>query len=239
MRVTTEIILDWDGNIIEHEWFDYDGPVALACGPSQQQKDLATAQINAYNTETADANAQMAQAQQVQTELQSQWLPIFQAGPYQNFFQQNPAEWNGIMSNITTTEGQATSNALKATQGNINAEGGGNEFTPQGANQALIANINTQGAQATAGAQQNATQAGYTEGASMFQQAGAALAGVPSVASPVTGFETASTGAGSSAEGTQNQIAQESMAPFQSLTSLAGAGLGAASTLGAAQIANS
>jgi len=236
MKVITKAVLDIETMVwTSEESYPYTGPVALACGPSQQQKDLATAQINAYNTETADANQQMTQAANIQAEESAQWLPIFNAGPYVNFFQQNPAEWNAIMSNITTTEGQATQNALKATEGNINAEGGGNEFTPQGANQAAIQAINVTGAQATAGAQQNAQMQGYQEGATMFQQAGAALAGIPAEAAPVQGFMTASTGAGSSAETTENQIAQESMAPFQALTSMAGAIGGAATS---AEIAN-
>lgn len=32
MRITTRLVLDWDGNVLEHEWSEYDGPVALAKG---------------------------------------------------------------------------------------------------------------------------------------------------------------------------------------------------------------
>lgn len=222
MRIYTKVVLDWEGHVLESESYEYDGPVALACGPSQQQKDLATAQINMYNTESDIAKQQYAQTQKIQDEVQAQWLPIFNKGPYQNFFAENPAEWNDIMSQITTSEGQATKNALQATMANLNAAGGGNEFIPQGATEAIKAAINTSGAQATAGAQTQAKLQGYTMGANLFQQAGAALAGVPSFASTEGSLLGAANQGGEAAEKTQYDIAQESMAPFSVLGSALG-----------------
>lgn len=223
MKIITKAILDLETMVwTSEDSCQYEGAVAFVCGVSQQQKDLATAQINMYNTESGIAKDQYDQTQKIQSEVQAQWLPIFNRGPYQDFFAQNPAEWNDIMSQITTGEGQATANALKATQGNLNALGGGDEFTPQGASEAIKAAINTSGAQATAGAQTNAKLQGYTMGASMFEQAGAALAGIPSYASTESGLLGASNAGGSAAEQSQHDMAEQAMAPFSVLGSALG-----------------
>lgn len=59
MRVTTKISFDSSGNITEHEWFEYDGPVALAKGSESaravRDKEFAMQQ-QAFNTQMAMMN---------------------------------------------------------------------------------------------------------------------------------------------------------------------------------------
>ena len=226
MKIITKATLDMETLAwVSVEFYEYDGPLARLCGTTQQQKDLATAQVNMYNTESEMAKDQYAQTQKIQAEAQSQWGAIFSRGPYQNYFTDNPDEWKDIMSQITTGEGQATQNALRATQGNLNALGGGDTYVPQGASEAIKAAINTSGAEATAGAQTNAKLQGYQMGADMFNQAGAALSGIPSYQNTEVGLLGADNSGGSSAESTQHDLATQAMAPFSILGSALGAGL--------------
>jgi len=41
MRITTKIVFDIDGNVLEHEFYEYDGPLALADRAAQSQASQA------------------------------------------------------------------------------------------------------------------------------------------------------------------------------------------------------
>lgn len=74
MRVTTKLVIDMNtGETLDHEFYEYDGPVALCGGgPSSQQKQAATAQANLANAETAQAGKSSA----IQDKIYGQIAPF-------------------------------------------------------------------------------------------------------------------------------------------------------------------
>ena len=62
MRVTTRIVFDYDGRILEHEFYDYSGPLAL-CDRSAQNaaKQAAGTARDTAASEQGNANAEHAQ----------------------------------------------------------------------------------------------------------------------------------------------------------------------------------
>ena len=221
MKITTKISWAWDGTVLEHEFYEYSGPVALACGAPSGQTQLAQEQASYYQTLTANAQSEFGTASALAKQLSAEFGPIFQAGPNQLGW--NAQEQNAVNANIVTTEGQATQNAQRAAGTSTNALGGGNEYVPQGAVRQGRAAINVAGGQATAQSQQNALLADYQQGFQNFSQAASALQGIPSLYSGSTGAAGAATGGGSAANATYTDVAQESMAPL----SLVGSALGA------------
>lgn len=221
MRIYTKVVMDWNGNILESEGYDYSGPVALACGEPPGQKELATEQAAYYKTLTTNAQAEFGQASALAAKFMAEFGPIFQAGPNQLGW--NAQEQNAVNANIVTTEGQATQNAQRAAGTSTNALGGGNEYVPQGAVRQGRAAINVAGAQATAQSQQNALLADYQQGYTNFTQAATALEGIPNLYGTSTGAASAATSGGTAANTSYTDIAQESMAPL----SLVGSALGA------------
>jgi hypothetical protein len=224
MRVTTKISYDWDGNVLEHDFYEYNGPVVMCCGPSAAQQGLANAQINAYNVATTQSQEQFGVAQELSAPLIAEFEPIVKAGPDQ--LGESPAESAAINANIINTQSQALKNTMQATGVNINAEGGGNEFVPQGTNKEIVAALNAQSAGTTAAEQTQALIQNYQLGNQNFWEASQALEGVPSMYGTANQAVGESTGAGSAAETTENQIAQESFAPISALASLGGAAAG-------------
>ena len=225
MRIYTAITLDWNGNILHQESYEYKGPVAVCCGVPAEQKQLATEQTNYYQTLTNNANQEFGQASALAQEFANEFNPIFQAGPNQLGWSQ--AESNAINSQIVTSEGQATANALQASGLNTNALGGGNEVVPQGAVLQGRLATNVAGAEATATSQQNALIANYQQGNQNFTQAAQALGETPGFYSGATGAAGAATAGGSAAGQTESQIASEMEAPL----SLLGSAMGAAGSV--------
>jgi hypothetical protein len=224
MRVYTKIIMDWDGNVLESESYEYNGPVAKCCGAPQGQQQLASAQSSYYNTLTSQAEAEYGLASSLASELKSEFDPIFAAGPSQKGW--SAEEATAVNTNTLTTEGQATANALQASNLKTNALGGGNEYVPQGTVKELQTGINVSGAEATATAQQNNLIQNYEQGFKNYELAAQGLESVPSLYSGSTSAAGAANQGGSAAGQTYNEIAQEEYAPW-------GAALGAASSVAA------
>ena len=68
MFITTKIVFDCDGKILEHERYEYDGPVDLACGASSGMKSAGTALSSFGNTMTGWANSAFGAASNCCTE---------------------------------------------------------------------------------------------------------------------------------------------------------------------------
>lgn len=224
MKITTKISWAWDGEILEHEFFEYAGPVALGCGAPAGQQQLATEQANYYQTLTQNAQSEFSQSSNLAADFLKEFNPILQAGPNQLGW--NTQEAADVNSNIVTTEGQATRNAQQAAGTQVNGLGNGNEYTPQGASTAIKNSINVAGAQATAQSQQNAQLADYQQGFQNFETAASALSGTPNLYATSTGAAGAANTGGSAADTTYNNIATEEMSPL----SLVSSALGAAGT---------
>jgi hypothetical protein len=233
MRVTTKLVLGWDGRVLEHDFYEWDGPVELACGVPAGQQALATAQTNFYNQMTQQSTQEFAQAQAISQQLQQEFSPIFALGP--NQYGYSKAEDVALSTEITDTTAAATRASIMASRTQQAGEGGGNGYTPQGANAALTAGINTAGTLQAAQQETAKTVAGYNQG---FQNWELAAQGLETAMNPY-GAATSTAGttnqAGSAANQTETDIAEES----SSWMGLVSAGLGAAATLGSAGIRGS
>lgn len=193
------------------------------CGASSQQKQLEQSQADFYNQLQQENNTQFANQQGVLNQLKSVYEPILQAGPNQQGFSQSE-----LTAMNTSAEDQVAgnyANAAKAAQGRYAAAGGGNEFVPSGAQQALGGQIASSAAGQLSNEQNQITQANYATGRQNFLAAGSALGGVAQQYNP-DGAATAANGAGESAANTANQIQQENNAWMGAL----GGALGGAAT---------
>lgn len=230
MKITTKLVLDWSGKVLEHEWYDYHGDVELCCGVPAGQQALAASQTNFYNQMTAQSTAEFAQATAISQQLQQEFSPIFAAGPNQYGF--STAEDTALRTQSTETMAAAARDATAASRTQMAGEGGGNEYTPQGANRAVTAGINVSAAEQAANEKLGITQAGYQQGLQNFEVAAQGLETAMNPYAAATSTAGATTSAGSAANSTYTDIASES----SSWMNLVSAGLGAAATLGSAGI---
>jgi len=224
MRVTTRIRWDENWNVVEHEWYIYEGPIELACGATGAQIQLQNEQMNAYSTLESYAQQEFGDASALFQDFKTDFTPIMNAGP--NQLGESTQESAAINSATINNEAAANRNAQLAAGTNLNAVGGGNEFVPQGATAATRAAINAQSAQATASQlTQNLVQ-NYELGRQNWQVAAQELSGATNTFNPATSGAGAATGAGSAAGTTAEQVEQANMAPYSLVASLAGSALG-------------
>jgi len=224
MKIYTKIVWDWDGHVLESVSYEYSGPVALACGAPSGQTNLANQQANYYQTLTQNAQQEFGQASSLATEFMNEFEPIFAAGPDQLGW--SPTVAANVNSNTVTTEGQATANAMKASNLTTNALGGGNEYTPSGAVKEGKTAINVTGAQTTASQQQSNLLADYQQGNANFNTAAAGLESIPNFYSGSTSASSAANSGGSAANSTFTDVAQESFAPLGAALGAVGAAAG-------------
>lgn len=193
-------------------------------GAPSGQKQLANSQAAYYDTLTKEAQDVFGKSSQIFGTLKDEYSPIFEAGPNQQGFSQ--AELDNLNSEAVTSTGQASKNVMEALNGKIGAEGGGNEFVPQGANRQLQEEADISAENQTSQELQQIKQAGYQQGYDQWKAAAAGLESAPGVFNPATEAASATTGAGSAADQTFTNVANES----SSWMNLVGAGLGAAAT---------
>lgn len=195
------------------------------CGPSAAQTQLSDEQNQFYQQMTTQDATEFSEDQGILTQMQSVYAPILAAGPNQDGF--NAAETNSL--NTTANEGVATnyasaSTALKEQQA---AEGGVAGAMPSGVDTQQDENLDASAAAQQSTEQQQIQQAGYTQGYNEFTQATNALEGTAGLLNP-DGTASAANSAGSAAETTANQIAQESEGWMAPLAGAVGAVGGAA-----------
>lgn len=240
MKIFTKIILDMEtGSVLLQEYYDYNGFLELACGPTaaqkaaqQQEAAVATSESNYLNTLNADFSNIFAQNEAILQSIQTAMEPIVAAGPNQFGF--SPEQTASMRTEASDQNAQAANQAQIAA-GAKEATAGGEAFIPSGANLQIGATINNQANLAAAQAQENITQAGYQQGKQDFFAAENALAGAPGTlgqgssqfGSVVTGAgNSASTGAEAAMSGaTQIQQAQDAwIAPVAGLLGSLGGG---------------
>lgn len=193
------------------------------CGATQQQQDISQEQQQFYSNLTSQYATMFGENQGIVSALTSAYLPILQAGPSQQGF--SSAEDTALRTQ--NTEGVATdyAQAQKATAQILAARGGGDTLLPSSVNANILAsNANAAAAQRAQGENQ-ITQANYTQGYQNWQSAANVLGGVGSMTNP-TAFGSMTTGAGTAAASTANQIAQANFAPWGAVAGTAGAILG-------------
>ena len=209
MKITTKITISIaTGEVLEHEFYEYSGPVALACGATPGQQQLAQSQTSGYNTLVNQAQSQFGNASGVFQDLVSSFAPIVAAGPNQQGF--SPAEVSAMNSQAITSTGQGYRNAKAAVGNAESAVGGGNTGdTSGGATVGENLSLAENAANQTSSELNNITQQNYATGRQNYFNAASGLAGAPGVFGTANQAGQVATGAGEAAAGTQNQIASQ------------------------------
>jgi hypothetical protein len=107
MKITTRIVFDCDNNILEHEWYEYDGPVALCDRAAQNEAKSAAANAGSVaSQEGSNASA-----------LGAQLTPFYrQEMNAQHGF--NPGQTNELLNYA----GSAAGGGMATAQGAANSE---------------------------------------------------------------------------------------------------------------------
>jgi hypothetical protein len=229
MRVYRTIEYKWDGEkyvLDKADYFDYNGPVALACGASSEQKAIGAQQSDLFKQMTQQSQQVFGASNKVFNQLVNTFSPTIAAGPNQQGF--SPALLSAMNASAIQNVGQAYKNA-KAAVGNAQAAyGGGNVALPSGAQIGTDLSLAESAANQTSSTLNQITQENYAVGRDNYNRAVTGLEQAPNVFNAATSAGNAATGAGEAAANTQNQIAQESNSWISAVTGALGTVAGAA-----------
>lgn len=221
MKITIKKVISMlTGEVLEHEFFEYEGPVELACGATSQQRQVEGQQQTLMSQMQNQAKDIFGDSSQVFQDLNSTFAPIVAAGPNQEGF--SAPEKSALDSAAITNTGQAYRNASQAVKEGDAAIGGGNTALPGGAEIGAETAVANQGAQQTASALNQIEQADYATGRQNYFEAASGLAGAPNVFSPATSAGSAAVNSGEAAANTANQIAQENNSWLSAVTGALG-----------------
>lgn len=231
MKIFTKIVLQMLDNpeeyaIIKKVGYEYKGPVALACGSTSQQNQIAQSQQNFMNQAQQQATSVFGSSSSVFNSLMSTFAPIVAAGPSQQGFSQQ--ELANLNSQAITQTGQSYKNAKEALGEAESAQGGGTVALPSGANVGANLSLTENAANQTANELGQITQANYQQGQQNYQNAVQGELAAPGVFNPATSALNAGTSAGTAAANTANQIAQENNSWVSAVTGALGGIAGAA-----------
>lgn len=175
-------------------------------GPSAQQLTLQQDQLEFYQQGMQESQTAFGEQQDLLAQMNAVYGPILAKGPNQPGF--STSEENAL--NAEAVEGTATNYASAARGVNEQeaAEGGGNNPLPSGGEEQARAQVAEAAAGQESSEESQIEQANYAAGEQQFEQAGQALATASGQLNPA-GYINATTGAGSEAEKTANQINQE------------------------------
>lgn len=208
------------GEVLEHVYFEYDGPVELACGASKEQKDAFNTQKTLTNTAMQQAQQEFGSASSVFNALNNTFAPIVAAGPNQKGF--SLGEESALKSSAITNTGEAYRHAVTAVKEANAAVGGGNEFLPGGSEIGRNVEIANEGAEHTADALNRIDQANFETGRENYFKAAEGLEAAPGV------FGTANSGTNSAITGgeAESKTADEIAASNNSWISAVSGALG-------------
>jgi hypothetical protein len=197
------------------------------CGASQQQKDISNAQQQMYQTLNQNYATTFGQDQAITGALTAAFTPILQAGPSQTGF--SPAEDTAMRTQNTEAVTANYAQSQKAAAAALAGQGGGNMPQASSVNANILAANANAAAQARSQGELGITKLNYAQGYSNWQAATQALSTTAGLINPL-GYAGASTGAGSAAATSANQISAANLSPWTSaigaLGSLGGAALG-------------
>jgi hypothetical protein len=217
--ITTKIVWNRNGDVVEQEGFLYEGPVEKCCGASSQQNAIEASQANYYNVLTQQAQQEFGQASTVFNDIYAAMSPIVAAGPDQQGFSQ--PELQNLNSTAIQGTGQAYSGAAESVRQQEAAQGGSN-FVPSGATMQENEIVAGQAA-AQEGSELNQIQAAnYATGRQNYFTAAGDLAASTGTYNPATGAAGAANQGGSDAATTANQIAQENNSWMQAVSGALG-----------------
>jgi hypothetical protein len=201
--------------------------VSGGCGASSTQEDLQAAQTAMYKEMSAQYTQTFAANQKILTALTMSFLPTLNLGINQQGFSQ--AELQNLEGQATTGTGQGYSNASKALAEAQGTQGGGTSYIPSGAKMQQQEQLASTAAQQEAGIESNIMAEDYATGRQNYLEAAGVLGGVAGQYNPAA-FANATTGAGSAAATTANEVNQAD----SSWMNLAGAALGGGASVGSA-----
>src|SRR5579872_2605206 len=113
MTVTTKFVVSMvTGEVLEHEYYEYSGPVALACGATEGMKNIETGLSSFFNNAIGQAGQVFGASSSVFKNLMSTFAPIVAAGPSQRGF--SLPEEQTLNSAAITNTGIAARNAKQA-----------------------------------------------------------------------------------------------------------------------------
>lgn len=194
------------------------------CGASDQQTEIQNAQIDFMQTLQSEYSTVFGENQGILKSLTASFEPILAAGPNQQGF--SVPELKSLESTAKEGVGQNYAQAAKALGDQQAAAGGGDAFIPSGAKSQLQEEVATGAAGTLSQEQQQITQANYSQGRQNYFNAAGILGQTASTLNP-EGMAGQTTGAGSAAGNTANQIAQEN----NSWMGLVGGVLGGAASM--------
>jgi hypothetical protein len=169
MFVTTKIVFSSTYEVLEHEGYEYEGPVARCCDASKQQTGAAATQQSLMNQMTGQMTQVFGNDNQVFNNLMASVQQTVAAGPGQQGFSQ--AELNAMNSQAITNNANQYKNVSGAVKSGEAAQGGGNSVSNAGATIGLNTGIAEQAAANTANSLNQITQANYATGRQNYQNA--------------------------------------------------------------------
>jgi len=231
MFIHTEIQMQWDDGMgryvkVYDKGYEYNGPVALACGADSSQKQIEKSQQSFMNQLQGQSQAVFGASNTVFQSLLKTFSPTIQAGPNQEGF--SPALLSAMKSQVITGAGTAYKNAKAAVGNAQSAFGGGNTVLPSGAQIGTDLSLAEGAANLTASGLNQLTQEDYAVGRDNYKTAVAGLEQAPGVFNAATSAANAATGAGEAASSTANQIAQQDNSWMSAVSGALGSVAGAA-----------
>ena len=217
MRIFTKLEFHWDGikyALDKAEYFDYNGEVALLCGPSAQQTAIGNQQ-QTFMTQLQSQSAQaFGTASSILNNLVSTFTPTIQAGPNQQGM--SPAQLAAENAQVIQSAGVAAKNAKAAVGNEEAAYGGGNTALPSGAQIGADLSVAENAANQTSTGLNQVEQENYALGRQNYQEAVSGLENATSVLNPATSAANAASTSGTVASNQANANEQAStswMAP--------------------------
>jgi hypothetical protein len=199
MFIYTKLILDFEGNVLEKEGYEYEGPVAECKGASQQEKDQAAAttdlakrQSAFYDVMTKSYQQMFAGQTAILNTLQKTFDPIIAAGPSQ--YGLSRAEDTAMRTMASEGTAQSYKMAKQAVAEQQGAQAG-DAFIPKGADAQVRSQIASAAAGQEAQQQTAITKYGYDVGREQYWKAAESLGGVAKMYDP-TGYSGESSKAG-------------------------------------------
>jgi len=202
MYIYTKLRLDFEGNILEQEGYEYNGPLAYCKGASKEEKAQAAQQAETskkqaafFDVMTASYNKMFEGQTAILGTLKKTFEPILKAGP--NQYGLSDAEDRAIRTQASETTAQSYKMAKQAVAEGRAAQTG-DAFIPKGSDAQLDMQLASSAAAQESQQQLGITQKGFEVGRQQFKEAANALGGVAQQMNPI-GFSGQASSAGQTA----------------------------------------
>lgn len=213
MKIYTQTVWNWADKtpvFVSEESIDYDGPVDLAKGPTNEEKALQKSQADFYNQLRQTQADQLSKQTALFNNIRSVYDPIIAAGPSQYGF--GAAQDRALRTQATEGTAAEYRAASAATASAMAARGGGNTFLPSGAEADITGRVAGAAAGKESQEQLGITQAGYEAGRQQFDKATGVEMGIATGGYNPLGWAGSATSAGKEAFDMASEIQKEQAA---------------------------